>query len=45
MNIMTGCLAASAGDVKIGGYDIFEESKQAKSLIGYLSEQPAICTR
>ena len=23
MNIMTGCLAATAGQVKIGGYDIF----------------------
>ena len=25
MNILTGCLAASSGDVKIGGFDIFEE--------------------
>lgn len=42
MNIMTGCLAATSGDVKIGGYDIFEESKQAKRLIGYLPEQPPL---
>ena len=32
MNIMTGCLAASAGEVKIGGFDIFEEPTQAKRL-------------
>ena len=42
MNIMTGCLAASAGEVKIGGYDIFEQAEQAKRLIGYLPEQPPL---
>ena len=42
MNIMAGCLAASSGDVKIGGYDIFEQSAQAKRLIGYLPEQPPL---
>ena len=42
MNIMAGCLAASSGEVKIGGYDIFEESAQAKRLIGYLPEQPPL---
>lgn len=42
MNIMTGCLAATSGDVKIDGYDIFEEPKQAKRLIGYLPEQPPL---
>ena len=42
MNIMTGCLSATAGDVKIGGFDIFEESEQAKKLIGYLPEQPPL---
>ena len=42
MNIMTGCLAASSGEVKIGGYDIFEEAEQAKKLIGYLPEQPPL---
>ena len=40
MNIMTGCLAATSGQVTIGGYDIFEEAGQAKRLIGYLPEQP-----
>ena len=42
MNIMTGCLSATEGSVHIGGYDIFEEPKQAKRLIGYLPEQPPL---
>ena len=42
MNIMTGCLAATSGTVKIGGYDIFEAPEQAKRLIGYLPEQPPL---
>ena len=42
MNIMTGCLAATGGQVKVGGYDIFEEAEQAKRLIGYLPEQPPL---
>lgn len=42
MNIMTGCLSATAGHVKMNGYDIFEEPNQAKRLIGYLPEQPPL---
>ena len=42
MNIITGCLSATDGDVKIGGYDIFEEPEKAKKLIGYLPEQPPL---
>ena len=42
MNIMTGCLAASSGDVKIDGYDIFEQPLEAKKLIGYLPELPPL---
>ena len=42
MNIMTGCLAASEGEVRIDGHDIFEEPRQAKRLIGYLPEQPPL---
>ena len=42
MNIMTGCLSATEGSVHIGGYDIFEEPRQAKKLIGYLPEQPPL---
>ena len=36
MNIMTGCLSATEGSVKIDGYDIFEDAGKAKKLIGYL---------
>ena len=42
MNIMTGCLSATEGHVRIGGYDIFEQPNQAKRLIGYLPEQPPL---
>ena len=42
MNIMTGCLSATSGHVRIGGYDIFEEPNKAKKLIGYLPEQPPL---
>lgn len=30
MNIMTGCLSATEGSVKIDGYDIFEDAGKAK---------------
>lgn len=33
MNIMTGCLSATEGSVKIDGYDIFEDAGKAKKLI------------
>ena len=42
MNIMTGCLSATDGTVRIDGYDIFEEPQMAKKLIGYLPEQPPL---
>ena len=42
MNIMTGCLSATAGHVRIDGHDIFDEPNQAKALIGYLPEQPPL---
>ena len=42
MNIMTGCLAATSGDVRIDGHDIFEDANEAKKLIGYLPEQPPL---
>jgi len=42
MNIMTGCLSATAGSVKIDGHDIFEEASTAKKLIGYLPEHPPL---
>lgn len=42
MNIMTGCLSATSGQVLIDGYDIFEEADEAKRMIGYLPEQPPL---
>ena len=42
MNIMTGCLSATSGEVKIDGYDIYEDAFKAKRLIGYLPEQPPL---
>lgn len=42
MNIMAGCLSATAGRVLIDGYDIFEEPEKAKRRIGYLPEQPPL---
>ncbi len=33
MNIMTGCLSATEGHVRIDGHDIFEEPDKAKRLI------------
>lgn len=42
MNIMTGCLSATKGHVKIDGHDIFDEPNKAKKLIGYLPEQPPL---
>lgn len=44
MNIMTGCLAATSGEVKIDGFDIFEQARQAKQCIGYLPEIPPLYT-
>ena len=42
MNILTGCLAATSGEVSIAGFDIYEDNIKAKSLIGYLPEQPPL---
>ena len=42
MNIMTGCLSATAGSVQIDGFDIFDEPGEAKKRIGYLPEQPPL---
>ena len=44
MNIITGCLAASEGEVSVNGHDIFEEPVEAKKCIGYLPEIPPVYT-
>ena len=42
MNIMTGYLGATKGEVLIDGHDILKEPEQAKKCIGYLPEQPPV---
>ena len=42
MNIMTGYMAATEGEVIINGHDIFEEPEEAKKCIGYLPEIPPL---
>ena len=42
MNIMTGCLAATSGTVRINGFDIYDDAVKAKQLIGYLPELPPL---
>lgn len=39
MEVLSGVLIPSCGSVKIGGFDIFEDPVQAKSLIGYMPEK------
>jgi ABC-2 type transport system ATP-binding protein len=42
MNIITGYLGATDGEVKINGHDIFKEPEEAKKCIGYLPELPPL---
>jgi ABC-2 type transport system ATP-binding protein len=42
MQIITGNLAPSVGQVHIGGVDLLEQPKLAKAKIGYLPEQPPL---
>lgn len=42
MNIITGYLGATSGEVKINGHDIFKEPEEAKKCIGYLPEIPPL---
>ena len=42
MNIITGYLASTKGEVYIDGHNILEEAKEAKKCIGYLPEQPPV---
>ena len=42
MNIMTGYLGATEGEVFINGHNILKEPEEAKKHIGYLPEQPPL---
>ena len=42
MNILTGYLAATSGEVKVAGFSLPEQAQQAKACVGYLPEQPPL---
>lgn len=44
MNIITGYLSSTSGNVKVNGHDILEEPELAKKEIGYLPENPPLYT-
>lgn len=42
MNIITGYLAATGGEVKINGFDVLRQPEEAKKCVGYLPELPPL---
>jgi len=42
MNILTGYLSATSGEVSVGGFDILDNPIEAKKKIGYLPEHPPL---
>lgn len=42
MNMLTGYISATEGDVFVNGIDMFEEPEKAKKQIGYLPEIPPV---
>ena len=42
MNIMTGYLATTKGEVRINGYDVLKEPESFKKSVGYLPETPPV---
>ncbi len=42
MKILTGFMPATSGDVRVNGYDVFENPIEVKRAIGYLPESPPI---
>ncbi len=42
MNMMTGFIAPTSGEIIINGHDILEEAEEAKKTIGYLPEIPPV---
>ncbi len=42
MNILTGYISLTDGEVSVGGYNVLEEPELAKCRIGYLPEQPPL---
>lgn len=44
MNMLTGYISTTSGQIKIDGYDILEQPIEAKKRIGYLPEHPPLYT-
>ena len=42
MNMLTGYISSSYGDISIRGFDLLEKPSEAKKLIGYLPEVPPL---
>lgn len=42
MQMLTGNLAPSTGEIKINGIDLLDEPRKAKQQLGYLPEQPPV---
>ena len=42
MNILTGYLSATSGQVTVAGHPLPEEADAAKACVGYLPEQPPL---
>lgn len=42
MNMLTGYLSSTAGSIRIADYEVLDDPKKAKKLIGYLPEQPPL---
>ena len=42
MQVISGNLAPSAGEINVCGFDLLDSAKQAKANIGYLPEQPPL---
>ena len=42
MNMLTGYLSSTSGSIQLAGYEVLDNPKEAKKLIGYLPEQPPL---
>lgn len=42
MNMITGYISSTNGEITIGGYDVLENPSEAKAQIGYLPETPPL---
>lgn len=42
MKILSGFMPATSGEVKVAGFDVFEDTQEVKKRVGYLPEVPPI---